>query len=92
MALKSVHLVIEGRVQGVFFRQSMKKVAVAYGVSGWVKNLPSGEVEALVQGEDRAVDNVVEWCKSGPDRAYVENVSVAELEPVDNLAGFRVTG
>lgn len=92
MALRSIHLIIEGRVQGVFFRQSMKKVADAYGVSGWVRNLPSGEVEALVQGEDGAVENVVEWCKSGPDRAYVENVSMATREPVDNLVGFRVTG
>lgn len=92
MALRSIHLIIEGRVQGVYFRQSMKKVADAYGVSGWVRNLPSGEVEALVQGEDHAVEGVIDWCKSGPDRAYVENVSASAREPADDLAGFRITG
>jgi acylphosphatase len=92
MAYKRAHLMIEGRVQGVFFRQSMKKAADLYGVSGWVRNLVSGEVEATVEGDEAAVNGLIEWCRAGPDRAHVEHVAVEWQEPTGKEGLFAVKG
>ena len=80
MALKRARILIEGRVQGVYFRAGMKETAERYGVKGWVRNLPSGEVEALVEGENSAIDKLIEWCHHGPPFSAVDHVTV-ELEP-----------
>ncbi len=75
---KTLRLVIHGRVQGVFFRDSMCREAQNLGVAGWVRNRGDGAVEAMVQGEPAAVDAIVRWARRGPDRAQVERV---EIEP-----------
>ncbi|MEM3008263.1 MAG: acylphosphatase [Candidatus Nitrosotenuis sp.] len=76
MGKQRVHLFISGKVQGVFFRQAMKVTAKKNHVTGWVKNLKDGRVEAVVEGEDLNVSNVVEWCHAGPANARVEDVVI----------------
>lgn len=74
---KTLHLIVHGRVQGVYFRQSMLEEAERLGVSGWVRNLPDRTVEATVQGEADAVDAIVSWAQRGPMMASVEKVVVS---------------
>ncbi|MEX2556273.1 MAG: acylphosphatase [Actinomycetota bacterium] len=71
------HVYVTGYVQGVFFRHSMAKRARDLGVSGWVRNLDDGRVEAVVEGEESDVGAVVDWCRSGPPHATVEHVEVS---------------
>ncbi len=66
-----VHVVIEGRVQGVFFRASTRDEARARGLTGWARNLPDGRVEAVFEGDKRVVENMLAWCHKGPPYAYV---------------------
>lgn len=70
------HLVIEGIVQGVFFRANTVDVARMHSVNGWVRNRPEGTVEAILEGEEESVKKVIEWCQSGPPRARVDRVNV----------------
>ncbi|MCL6557737.1 MAG: acylphosphatase [Firmicutes bacterium] len=71
-----VHVIVKGRVQGVYFRGHTREQAVAAGVTGWVRNLPDGSVEAVFEGEDEAVERVVAWCRKGPPAARVTGVTV----------------
>ena len=71
-----VYVTISGRVQGVFFRAYTKQRADRLGVRGWVRNLPSGGVEAIFEGEEDAVKKLVEYCRHGPPRAVVTSLSV----------------
>jgi acylphosphatase len=82
-------VVVSGRVQGVWFRDTCRREALARGVRGWVRNLPSGEVEAAFEGDEAAVAAMVAWCHHGPPRAVVTGVRVSE-EPPAGEAGFRV--
>jgi acylphosphatase len=84
-------VVVSGRVQGVFFRDSCQRQAAAAGVQGWVRNTNSGDVEAVFEGDGDAVDKMVAWCRVGPSRAMVTSVRVAEEEP-EGLTNFRVVG
>lgn len=85
-----IHAHIYGKVQGVFFRLSTQKVALTAGVSGWVRNRPDGSVEAVFEGDQTAVDTVLEWCRKGPENAHVESV-ISETEPFSNrYEGFTV--
>ena len=82
---------VSGRVQGVFFRDSLQREAAAAGVGGWVRNLDTGEVEACFEGEPEAVDRLIEWSTHGPRRAVVTGVRVRDEDPVGEGA-FRVRG
>jgi acylphosphatase len=82
-------VVISGRVQGVFFRDSARRRAEAAGVAGWVANRADGAVEAVFEGEPAPVDELVEFCRRGPSRAEVASVEVEEEEP-EGLTGFEV--
>jgi len=75
------HLVVRGRVQGVSFRVRTRDRARSRGVSGWVRNLPDGSVEAVFEGSDDAVESLVEWCRRGPAGADVETVDVTWEPP-----------
>lgn len=86
--LSTLHLLIYGRVQGVFFRQSMQREAQYQAISGWVRNRSDGAVEAVVQGEPGAVEAMVRWAKRGPERAQVERVEIAPDGGV--YSGFEV--
>lgn len=82
-------LKIHGRVQGVFFRESMRNEAKRIGVSGWVRNRKDGTVEALVQGEALLVEQMIDWARSGPPRAEVERVDVSDTSPDGVVASFE---
>ena len=78
-----------GRVQGVFFRDSVRRAADAAGVAGWAANRPDGTVEAVFEGQADAVDRLVELCRAGPGHAEVSRLDVVDEEP-EGLAGFDV--
>jgi acylphosphatase len=83
------HVFVSGRVQGVSFRDATRSQAEQLGLSGWVRNTQDGQVEAVFEGDPDAVQQIIEWCKSGPSSADVEDVSVENEQPV-NLSGFKV--
>jgi len=74
--MKTLHLEIHGRVQGVFFRDSMRREAQRLGITGWVRNRSDGSVEAAVQGDHAAVDAIVRWSHQGPRHARVERIEI----------------
>jgi acylphosphatase len=76
-----VHVVVTGRVQGVWFRDSCQREARALGVSGWVRNRMDGSVDAEFEGPEAAVERMVAWCREGPPRARVADVAVEALAP-----------
>ena len=80
-------VIVSGRVQGVFFRETTRHLAERAGVAGWVRNRPDGTVEAVFEGEWDAVEQVVEACRTGPPMAEVTNVEVIDEEP-ESLSGF----
>jgi acylphosphatase len=82
-------VVVTGRVQGVFFRDTTRRTAEATGVAGWVSNRDDGAVEAVFEGEPAAVERLVEFMRRGPDGAEVESVEDAEERP-EGLSGFQV--
>jgi acylphosphatase len=82
-------LVIRGRVQGVFFRDTLRRVAERQGVSGWARNTYEGTVEAVLEGEDDAVERTIAFAHQGPEGASVEQVDVEEEEP-EGLTGFAI--
>ena len=78
-----------GRVQGVFFRDSVRRAAQAAGVAGWAENRADGTVETVFEGQEEAVERLVELCRSGPGHAEVSRLDVAGEEP-EGLTGFDV--
>lgn len=82
-------VVVHGRVQGVFFRDSVRRMASSRGLAGWVRNNPDGTVEAAFEGESDAVEALVSFCRQGPRGAVVEQVEERQEEP-EGEAGFRV--
>lgn len=85
-----VQVLIEGRVQGVFFRASTRDEARARGLTGWVRNLPDGRVAALFEGDKRIVDSMLAWCRKGPAYAYVDHVEEHWQDYVGDLTDFRI--
>ena len=82
-------VIVSGRVQGVFFRDTTRQRAEAVGVAGWVRNTPDGTVEAVFEGDPGAVDELVEFCRRGPGRSEVAGIEVEEEQP-EALSGFKV--
>jgi acylphosphatase len=91
MAVVRKHVVVHGHVQGVFFRDSVRRLAERSDVAGWVRNTWDGTVEAVFEGEDEDVERLVQFCREGPRGAVVERVDVDD-EQAEGLTGFRVTG
>ena len=85
-----VHMKIEGRVQGVWFRESTRKKAKTLGVFGWVRNCPDGTVEAVAEGPEEKVKTLVSWCHEGPPSARVTRVIDAWDESRDEFETFDV--
>ena len=82
-------VVVHGRVQGVFFRDSLRRLAEREGVSGWARNTSEGTVEAVFEGEPDDVERLVSFAKIGPPDAIVEAVNVSQEEP-EGLTGFLI--
>ena len=80
---------VQGHVQGVFFRETTRRRALADGIAGWVRNLPDGSVEAVFEGDRDAVDRLVSFMRDGPRGARVDWVDVVTEEP-EELSGFDV--
>ncbi|RLF81955.1 acylphosphatase [Thermococci archaeon] len=91
MEIVRAHLKIYGRVQGVGFRWSMQREAKKLGVNGWVRNLPNGSVEAVIEGEKERVEALIGWAHQGPAWARVTRVKIS-WEPPKGERGFRVVG
>ena len=89
--MKRVRVVASGRVQGVFYRVSCARLARGLGLTGYVRNLPDGGVEAAFEGSDSAFDVMVAWSGVGPDLANVDRLDVVVEDPLGET-GFRVTG
>ena len=82
-------VIVHGRVQGVFFRDSLRRLAERHGVSGWARNTPEGDVEAVFEGEPDDVERLVSFARKGPPDARVETVDVHEEDP-ERLSGFAI--
>ena len=87
---KSVHVVLSGRVQGVFFRMETRRAAERFGVNGWVRNRADGTVEAVFEGESEKVDIAVDWCKKGPPMASVSNIKIDGIEYTGDYMDFSI--
>jgi acylphosphatase len=87
---KRVHVIVEGRVQGVFFRAFTRDEAVRLGLSGWVRNRSNGSVEALVEGEKSRVEKMVQWLHQGSPNSIVEKVQLTEETPVGDTGTFEI--
>ena len=87
--MKTVRLVIKGRVQGVFYRATAKDIADRLGIKGWVRNLPDNNVEVRATASEEILQKFMNWCKQGPPKAKVDDVIVEELSP-EEFKGFRI--
>ena len=84
------HVFIKGKVQGVYFRQNTKQVAIEHKVTGWVCNLSDGRVEAVFEGYKTDVRDVIEWCHVGPTNSRVDDVDVRFEEYSGEFASFTI--
>ena len=82
-------VLIRGRVQGVFFRDTCQRMALMHGVNGWVRNLPDGRVEAVFEGRPEDVNRLVDWARQGPSQAVVADVAVHAEQP-EGLSTFLI--
>jgi len=87
---KRIHVFISGRVQGVFFRYTSKELAEQLGVTGWIRNLPDGRVEAVVEGDEDKVEEMLEFFHKGPPLARVDKVEVIEEEYKGEFKDFKI--
>lgn len=90
MGNQCVRIFVKGKVQGVFFRQALKVMAKKKNVSGWVKNLKDGRVEALFEGEDLDVSFIVDWCHAGSANARVEDIKIKNEKFTGEFSKFEV--
>ncbi len=89
--MKRVSIVAGGVVQGVCFRYYAQRKAEELGLAGWVRNMPDGRIEALIEGDDGAVDQMVQWFRHGPPGARVEEFAVREQPYLGEFDDFRVS-
>ncbi len=86
--LARAHLIIEGRVQGVFFRADTVRISRENNVTGWVRNRPGGTVEAVLEGEKSDVERVIKWCRDGPPMARVDDIKLTWGDYEGEVAKF----
>jgi acylphosphatase len=90
MVLKRIHIFVTGRVQGVFFRQSTRVMAIKNNVNGWVRNLDDGRVEIVAEGEESNVNTLANWCKTGPANSRVDEFELSEENSTGEFENFEV--
>ncbi|MEI9944522.1 MAG: acylphosphatase [Chitinophagaceae bacterium] len=88
--LQTVSLTIKGIVQGVFYRQMTKEIAIQKGITGEVKNLPDRSVHIIATGTEQQLQELIDWCKKGPARAVVSDIAVEKI-PLQSFPDFKVT-
>ncbi len=84
------HVIVSGRVQGIFFRSETRHEAKKHGVKGWVRNLRDGRVEAVFEGEEKAVKELIEFCRRGPAGARVTHVDVTWGNYTGEFKDFKI--
>jgi len=87
---KRVHVIVEGRVQGVFFRAYTSDEAKKLGLTGWVRNRPEGTVEAVIEGDADSVDAMLRWFYQGSPGSKVTKVNISEEQPVGDSSTFEI--
>lgn len=90
--MKRFHAIVNGKVQGVFFRATAREQAKALDIKGFVRNLPDGSVELDAQGEDHSIDLFLRWCEHGPPAARVDKISVNWKPLRDEVIDFQIQG
>ena len=88
--MKCIHVYIKGRVQGVFFRAETQRVAQGFNITGWVRNMADGRVEAVFEGDDVDIDKMLAWCHIGPPAASVEEVLTKEQPHTGDFRDFSI--
>lgn len=88
--MKTVHIIVSGKVQGVFFRDYTLRQAQQLGVSGWVRNLPNGSVEAMIKGRKGKINTMIEWFHNGSPLSQVTEVRADEVLPIEKLRSFEI--
>ncbi len=85
------YLLIKGRVQGVGYRANAKRKALEYGIKGWVRNLPNGDVELVAEGKEELVDRLIEWCTYGPTGSYVRDLKIEKTKATGEFRSFTIS-
>ena len=88
--MKRIHVLVEGRVQGVFFRAHMQREARSHGITGWVRNLADGSVEAVLEGRETGLAAMLDWCRQGPPHASVRDVRTSEEPYTGDFKEFSI--
>lgn len=88
--MAAAQIFVSGRVQGVFYRASTREVALRHHLSGWVRNLSDGRVEAMLEGERENIEKVIEWCRLGPPAAAPSNLEIKWLKYSGSFSDFRL--
>lgn len=87
---RRAHVLVSGHVQGVFYRDTAQRQAARHGVTGWVRNLPDGRVEAVFEGDPAMVQAMIDWCWRGSTNAYVTDVEVVDEPPTGEFRTFHI--
>jgi acylphosphatase len=87
--MSTVHLLIKGKVQGVFYRATARRIAKEIGITGWIRNSSEGDVEVMASGRDEAIQRFTEWCKRGPEMAEVTEVTISTMAAAE-FDGFVI--
>ena len=87
--MPTAHLLIKGKVQGVFYRASARKIANEMGVTGWARNTSEGDVEIMATGKQETLDRFISWCRRGPEMAAVTDVIISKMAPAE-FKGFVI--
>jgi len=90
MKQQRIRVLVSGKVQGVFFRQALKVVAKKNNVSGWVRNLNDGRVEAVFEGDSKSISSVIEWARVGPANSRIDDIEVINEEFKNEFSTFEV--
>lgn len=85
------HIIVRGKVQGVYFRQNAQRICKEYGVTGWVLNANDGSVEAILEGSKNSVEDAISWFKVGPSNAHVEKIELSYDKYSGEFQDFKVS-